>query len=140
MQLRTVLELEYTRLFFILPRLFPCGIFSGGPNGKEPTCNAGDLGLTPRSGRSLGEGSGNPLQYYCLENPMDRETWRARVHRVTESVTTEQLTLFHFLTIQQSILSFIMAWLLASKKSIPSVQCARAQQASASITPYCPNG
>ena len=50
--------------------------------GKESACSAGDLGSSPRSGRSPGEGNGNPLQYYCLENPMDRGAWWARVHRV----------------------------------------------------------
>ena len=50
---------------------------------KESTCNAGDLGSIPGSGRSPGEGNGNPLQYYCLGMPMDRETWQATVHGVT---------------------------------------------------------
>ena len=45
-------------------------LYSSG--GKESTCTAGDLGSIPRSGRSPGEGNGNPLQYSCLENPMDR--------------------------------------------------------------------
>ena len=49
---------------------------------QESTCNAGDLGLIPRSGRSPREGNGNPLQYSCLENPMDRGTRQAIVHRV----------------------------------------------------------
>ena len=44
---------------------------------KESACNAGDLGLIPGLGRSLGEGNGNPLQYSCLENPMDGGAWRA---------------------------------------------------------------
>ena len=43
--------------------------------GKESACNAEDLGLIPGSGRSPGEGNGNPLQYSCLENPMDGEAW-----------------------------------------------------------------
>ena len=46
--------------------------FPGGSDGKESTCNAGDPGLIPGSGRSPGEGNGNPIQYSCLENPMDR--------------------------------------------------------------------
>ena len=46
--------------------------FSSGSNGKESACNVGDPGLIPGSGRSPGEGNGNPLQYSCLENPMDR--------------------------------------------------------------------
>ena len=49
--------------------------FPGGSGGKASVYNAGDLGLIPGSGRSPGEGNGNPLQYYCLENPMDRGAW-----------------------------------------------------------------
>ena len=49
-------------------------------SGKEPACNAGNTGSIPGSGRSPGEGNGNPLQYSCLENPMDRGAWRATVH------------------------------------------------------------
>ena len=51
--------------------------------GKESACNVGDLRSIPGSGRSPGEGNGNPLQYSCLENPMDRGTWRAIVHGVS---------------------------------------------------------
>ena len=54
---------------------------------------AGDLSSIPGLGRSPGEGNGNPLQHSCLENPVDRGTWQATVHGVTESDTTEQLTL-----------------------------------------------
>ena len=50
--------------------------------GKEHACNTGDLGSTPGSGRSSGEGNGNPLQYSCLENPMDRGAWQATIHRM----------------------------------------------------------
>ena len=46
--------------------------FPGGSDGKASACNAGDLGQIPRSGRSPGEGNGNPLQHSCLENPMDK--------------------------------------------------------------------
>ena len=56
-------------------------------SGKESTCNAGDTGLTPGSGRPPGEGNGNPLQYSCLGNSMDRGTWRATVHGVVENFT-----------------------------------------------------
>ena len=50
-------------------------------------CNAGDPGSIPGLGRSPGEGNGNPLQYSCLENPMDRGAWWATVHGVTKSRT-----------------------------------------------------
>ena len=52
---------------------------------KKSTCRKGDLGSILGLERSPGEGNGNPLQYSCLENPMDREAWRATVHRVTKS-------------------------------------------------------
>ena len=55
--------------------------------GKESTCGAGDSGLILGSGRSPGEGNGNPLQSSCLENPGDRGAWWAAVHGVTESWT-----------------------------------------------------
>ena len=51
--------------------------FPGGSDSKESACNAGDPGLMPGLERSPGEGNGNPLQYPCLENSMDRGTWRA---------------------------------------------------------------
>ena len=54
---------------------------------KNPPVNAGDVGLIPGSGRSAGEGNGNPLQYPCLGNPMDRGAWWATVHRVAKSQT-----------------------------------------------------
>ena len=58
-------------------------------SGKESTCNAGDANSIPGSGGSPGEGNGNPLQYSCLGNPMDRGAWRATVHGVIkESDTT----------------------------------------------------
>ena len=72
--------------------------FPGGSDGKVPVYNAGDLGSIPGSGRSTGEGNGNPLQYYCLENPMDRGAWWATVHGVTRSWT--QLSDFTSLTIK----------------------------------------
>ena len=68
--------------------------FPGCSEGKASACNAGDLGSMPGSGRSPGEGNGNPLQYSCLENPMDGGAWWATVHRVTKSRT--QLSDFHF--------------------------------------------
>ena len=62
----------------------------GSSDGKETACNArgaGDTGLTPGSGRSPGEENGNPLQYSCLKNPIDRGTCWAIVHGVTKSQT-----------------------------------------------------
>ena len=70
------------------PSLFAEGLGRGYPGGSEVkafVCNAGDLGSIPGSGRSPGEGNGNPLQYSCLENPMDGGAWWATVHGITKS-------------------------------------------------------
>ena len=56
--------------------------FPGGSDGKESACNVGGLSLTPGLGRYPGEGNGHPLQYSCLENPMDRGVWQATVHGI----------------------------------------------------------
>ena len=56
-------------------------------DGKESACSTGDPGSIPGPGRSPGEGNGNLLQYYCLENPTDRRTWQATVYGVTKSPT-----------------------------------------------------
>ena len=61
--------------------------FLGSSDGKESACNVGDLGSVAGLGRSPGEWHGNPLQYSCLENPMDRGAWQATVHGVTKSQT-----------------------------------------------------
>ena len=64
--------------------------FPRGTSSKESACNAedpGDMGLIPGLGRSLGEGTGNPLQHSCLKNPMDRGAWRTTVHSVAKSPT-----------------------------------------------------
>ena len=58
--------------------------FPGGSDSKESACSAGDLGLIPGSGRSPGEGNGNPLQYSCLENSMDTGAWRATVAKKSD--------------------------------------------------------
>ena len=59
--------------------------FPGGSGGKVSVYNVGDPGSIPGLGRSPGEGNDNPLQYYCLENPMDRGAWQATVHGVPKS-------------------------------------------------------
>ena len=62
--------------------------FPSGSVVKNPPANAGDMGLILGSERSIGEGNGNPLQYSCLENPMDRGAWWAAVHGVVEELDT----------------------------------------------------
>ena len=57
--------------------------------GKESSCNTGERGSIPGTGRSPGEGNGNPLQYSCLENPMDRGAWQAKVNGFTKSDKTD---------------------------------------------------
>ena len=71
------LHLQLLRIHLLSSQGFPCSSV-----GKESACTAGDLGLIPGLGRSPGEGNGNPLQYFCLENPMDRGAWQATVHGV----------------------------------------------------------
>ena len=72
--------------------------FPSGSNCKEFACSAGYLGLIPGLGRFPGEGNGNPLQYFCLENPIDRRSlvgyspWGRRESDVTERLTTEKTT------------------------------------------------
>ena len=70
--------------------------FPGGSDSKESACNEGDLGLIPGLGRSPGEGNGNPLQYSCLENPMDRGALRGTVHGVAKSWTQLRSYTFTF--------------------------------------------
>ena len=71
----------------------------GGSDGKESACHAGDLGLVPGSERSPGEGFGNPLQYSCLENPLDRGDWQAAVHGVSKSRTRRSDLHFHLVAL-----------------------------------------
>ena len=61
--------------------------FPGDSDDKESSCNAGDLGSIPGLGRSPRAGNGNPLQYSCLENEIDRGAWQATAHGVTKSQT-----------------------------------------------------
>ena len=69
--------------------------FPGGPVTKDPSANAGDAGSMPGSGRSLGRGRGNPLQYSCMKNPMDRGAWQATVHRGSQRVGHDRSNLAH---------------------------------------------
>ena len=61
--------------------------FPGSSDGKESSCNEGDAGSVPGSGRSPGEGHSNPLQYSCLENSLERRAWRATVHGLAKNWT-----------------------------------------------------
>ena len=62
--------------------------FPGGSVVKDPPANAGEAGSVPKLGRSPGEGNGNPLQYSCLESPMDRGAWRATAWQVAQVLDT----------------------------------------------------
>ena len=82
---RTMIWLKNLNLDYFRPNRFKG--FPGGSDSKESACNVRDSGSIPALGRSPGEGSGNPLQYSCLENSMDRGAWRATVQGVTKSRT-----------------------------------------------------
>ena len=91
--------------------------FSGGLDGKESACNAGDTGSIPGSGRSPGEENGNPLQYSCLENPMGRGVWQATVLGVAKSWTqlsdhthTHTHTLEEGMATHSSVLAWQIPW------------------------------
>ena len=81
----------YKRFFFFFAShvdlMSPWRDFPGGSDGKASACNVGDPGSIPAPGRSPGEGNGNPLQYSCLENHMDRGARWATVHGVAKSQT-----------------------------------------------------
>ena len=79
---------------FITTKSFP-----GGSEVKASAWNVGDLDLIPELGRSPGEGNGNPLQYSCLENPMDQGAWWATVHGVAKS----QIRLSDFTSLQRVV-------------------------------------
>ena len=79
-------------MFYTFPKLLHnmktyVKVFLGDSDGKESIYNAGDPDLIPGWGGSPGEGTSSPLQYSCLENPMDRRAWQAIVHGVAKSQT-----------------------------------------------------
>ena len=91
--------------------------FPGSTSGKEPVCQCRRhrrYGFNPGSGRSPGGGNGNPLQYSCLENPTDRETWWATVHRVTKS----QTRLKWLSTVTSHFWLFVTPWPAACQASL----------------------
>ena len=81
---------SHFKVIHYFPPFLICGGFPNGSVGKESTCSSGDtedMGSIPGLGRSPGGENGNPLQYSCLENPMDRGVWLLTVHRITKSQT-----------------------------------------------------
>ena len=78
-EIREFKSLPFSKTLLELLRGFP-----GSSDGKVSACNAGNLGLIPGLGRSLGAGNGNPLQYSCFGNPMDKGAWQAAVYRATK--------------------------------------------------------
>ena len=83
--------------------------FPGGSDAKASVYSAGDLDLIPGSGRAPGLGNGNPLQYYCLENPIDRGAWKATIHGVAKSRT--RLSDFTFTFTHSSIPTWRIPWI-----------------------------
>ena len=70
--------------------------FPGGSDGKDSACSVGELGLIPGLGRSPGEENSLPLQYFCMENPMDRRAWQATVHGAAKMTLNLLCSLQHF--------------------------------------------
>ena len=93
--------------------IYPWG-FPDGSDGKKSACNAGDSGSVTGLGRSPGERNGDPLQYPCLENSMDRGAWRAIVHGVTKSRTQlcDYIFTYVYPYISISLSIYICAYLL----------------------------
>ena len=89
-------------------------------SGKKSTCQA-DPGSNPGSGRSPGEENGNPLQYSCLGNPMDRGVWWVTVHRVTQSWTQLSNETATTTTTTNNNVVLVSTWLVSSHKRIPNV-------------------
>ena len=91
-------------------------LFPGGSEVKASTCNAGDVGSIPGSGRPPRTGNGNPLQYSCLENPMDRGAWQSTVHGVAKSRTRlSDFTSLHFIGFCYNIASVLCFGFLVTR-------------------------
>ena len=84
---KVIFSFSYMEGMIFLWLVISCEAFPGGSDSKEFTCNAGDSGSIPGSGRFPGEGNDYPLQYSCMENSMDRGTWQAIVHAVAKNQT-----------------------------------------------------
>ena len=82
-KVKPIERLHTIKSFFFFNFIWVPPIAVRSSDGKQSAYNAGDLGLIPGSGRSPGEGNGNPVQYSCLKNPMDRGAWQATFHGVT---------------------------------------------------------
>ena len=95
-------------------------------SGKESISSAGDVrdvSLIPRSGRSPGGGNGDPLQYFCLENPRDRGAWQATVHGVAELDTTQRLILIPMFSSVSATCSSLLLGSIPLYKFIHSFMC-----------------
>ena len=97
--------------------------FPGGSDSKESACNAGDWDSIPGSGRSPEEGNGNPLQYSCLENSMDRGAWRGTVDGVTKSQTRlrDFYSLIHSWLEDNHLINQLIYFWIALMKSSPFI-------------------
>ena len=93
--------------------------FPGGSGDKASACNAGNPASIPRSGRSTGEGNGNPLRYSCLENSSDGGAWWATVHAITKSRTrlNDFTFSFHFHALEKEMATHfsVIAWKIPGK-------------------------
>ena len=114
------LYIQHAELYSITPQktpyhlaltpILPMRGFPHSSVGRESACNAGDPASIPGSGRSPGEGNGNPLQYSCLENPMDRGAWQTTVHgvaRVGHNLATKPPPILPTSSLRQSLIYFL---------------------------------
>ena len=108
--------------------------FLGGSEGKESACNAGNPSSIPGSGRSPGEGNGNPLQYSCLENPTDRGAWWVTVHIISSVLLRKPFLLSH---VSLQPLPWISAPLMAELPEALS-ECLCFLVSPSLLNPFCP--